>query len=200
MAVIIMASYQNVGYIRVSSLGQNIERQLLDVQLDKTFSDKLSGQNADRPQLIACIDNLREGDVLHVHSIDRLARNLLDLQNIVKQLNAKGVSIIFHKEQLEFNANKDADNMKASMQTLTLQLLGAFAQFERSLIKNRQAEGIANAKAKGIKLGAPSKISEADKLEVIKMCSIKKHDKKAIALQYGISVPLIYKILATVDT
>jgi DNA invertase Pin-like site-specific DNA recombinase len=156
------------------------------VQLDKTFTDKLSGQNADRPQLIACIDHLREGDVLHVHSIDRLARNLLDLQNIVKQLNAKGVSIIFHKEQLEFNANKDADNMKASMQTLTLQLLGAFAQ-------------LANAKAKGIKLGAPSKISEVDKLEVIKMCSIKKHDKKAIALQYGISVPLIYKILATVD-
>ena len=137
--------------------------------------------------------------MLHVHSIDRLARNLLDLQNIVKQLNAKGVSIIFHKEQLEFNANKDMDNMKASMQTLTLQLLGAFAQFERSLIKNRQAEGIANAKAKGIKLGAPSKISETDKLEVIKLCSVKKHDKKAIALQYGISVPLIYKILATVD-
>ena len=137
--------------------------------------------------------------MLHVHSIDRLARNLLDLQNIVKQLNAKGVSIIFHKEQLEFNANKDADNMKASMQTLTLQLLGAFAQFERSLIKNRQAEGIANAKAKGIKLGAPSKISETDKLEVIKLCSVKKHDKKAIALKYGISVPLIYKILATVD-
>jgi len=199
MAVIIMASFQNVGYIRVSSLGQNTERQLLDVKLDKIFTDRLSGQNADRPQLIACIDHLREGDVLHVHSIDRLARNLLDLQNIVKQLNAKGVSIIFHKEQLEFNANKDADNMKASMQTLTLQLLGAFAQFERSLIKNRQAEGIANAKAKGIKLGAPSKISEADKLEVIKMCFIKKHDKKAIALQYGISVPLIYKILATVD-
>lgn len=104
-----------------------------------------------------------------------------------------------YKEQLEFNANKDADNMKASMQTLTLQLLGAFAQFERSLIKNRQAEGIANAKAKGVKLGAPSKISEADKLEVIKLCSVKKHDKKEIALQYGISVPLIYKILATVD-
>ena len=199
MVVIIMASFQNVGYIRVSSFGQNTERQLLDVKLDKTFTDKISGQNVDRPQLIACIDHLRERDVLHVHSIDRLARNLLDLQNIVKQLNAKGVSIIFHKEQLEFNANKDADNMKASMQTLTLQLLGAFAQFERSLIKNRQAEGIANAKAKGIKLGAPSKISEADKLEVIKMCSIKKHDKKAIALQYGISVPLIYKILATVD-
>ena len=200
MAVIIMASFQNVGYIRVSSFGQNTERQLLDVKLDKTFTDKLSGQNADRPQLLACIDHLIEGDVLHVHSIDRLARNLLDLQNIVKQLNAKGVSIIFHKEQLEFNANKDADNMKASMQTLTLQLLGAFAQFERSLIKNRQAEGIANAKAKGIKLGAPSKISEASKLEVIKLCSIKKHDKKEIALQYGISVPLIYKILATVDT
>jgi DNA invertase Pin-like site-specific DNA recombinase len=199
MAVIIMASFQNVGYIRVSSFGQNIERQLLDVQLDKTFTDKISGQNADRPQLIACIDHLRERDVLHVHSIDRLARNLLDLQNIVKQLNAKGVSILFHKEQLEFNANKDVDNMKASMQTLTLQLLGAFAQFERSLIKNRQAEGIANAKAKGIKLGAPSKISETDKLEVIKLCSVKKHDKKAIALQYGISVPLIYKILATVD-
>ena len=72
MAVIIMASFQNVGYIRVSSLGQNTERQLLDVKLDKTFTDKLSGQNADRPQLISCIDHLREGDVLHVHSIGNL--------------------------------------------------------------------------------------------------------------------------------
>ena len=192
-----MANFQNVGYVRVSSVGQNTERQLQDVKLDKIFTDKLSGGNAERPQLIACIDHLREGDVLHVHSIDRLARNLLDLQNIVKELNAKNVSIIFHKEQLEFSANKEADSMKQSMQTLTLQLLGAFAQFEKSLILNRQAEGIANAKAKGIKLGAPSKISEADKLEVIKLCSIKKHDKKAIALQFGISVPLIYKVLAT---
>jgi DNA invertase Pin-like site-specific DNA recombinase len=134
---------------------------------------------------------------LNVHSIDRLARNLFDLQSIVKQLNAKGVSIIFHKEQLEFIANKDeADSMKQSMQTLTLHLLGAFAQFERSLIKQRQAEGLANAKAKGVKLGAPSKITDQQKLEIKEKGKQYKSDKKAIANQYNISLPLVYKILA----
>jgi DNA invertase Pin-like site-specific DNA recombinase len=79
---------QRVGYVRVSSGSQNTDRQLADIELDRTFEEKVSGKNMERPQLQACLSHLREGDVLHVHSIDRLARNLLDLQQIVNGLVA----------------------------------------------------------------------------------------------------------------
>jgi DNA invertase Pin-like site-specific DNA recombinase len=189
---------QNVGYVRVSSASQNVERQLQDVQLDKVFTDKVSGKNIlDRPQLRACLNHLREGDVLHVHSIDRLARNLFNLQELVKELNSKGCSIIFHKEQLEFSANKEADSMKSSMQNLTLHLLGAFAEFERSLIKNRQAEGIANAKLKNTTFGAPKKIADDQRKELIILANDKNNSKKSLAAKFGISTALVYKILAS---
>ena len=100
-------SGSNVGYIRVSSYSQNTDRQLVGVELDKKFTEKASAKNADRPQLEACLEWLRDGDTLHVHSIDRLARNLFDLQKIVGQLTAKRVTVQFHKENLTFSGDSN---------------------------------------------------------------------------------------------
>lgn len=180
----------NIGYIRVSSGSQNSERQLTDLELDATFTDKASGKNTDRPELTKCLAHLRSGDKLHVHSIDRLARNLKDLQEIVGALKIKGVSIHFHKENLIFDASTSSP-----MQELMFQMLGAFAQFERTLIKERQREGIAAAQARGQKLGAPAKLSLSQVAE-IKDLALPGADKSAIAKQFGISRPTLYKILA----
>lgn len=181
---------QHVGYIRVSSASQNTERQLADVQLDRTFTDKASGKDSNRPELSNCLNHLREGDVLHVHSIDRLARNLKDLQTIIETLTHKGVTVKFYKEHLTFEASN-----ASPMQTLMLQMLGAFAEFERTLIKERQREGIEAAKAQGKKLGAPSKLSMEQTIE-LKARVQRGEDKSKIAKAFGISRPTLYKLLA----
>ncbi len=181
---------QNVGYIRVSSTSQNTERQLADVALDRVFTDKASGKDANRPELSNCLEHLREGDVLHVHSIDRLARNLKDLQTIIENLTRKGVTVKFYKEHLTFEAANTSP-----MQTLMLQMLGAFAEFERTLIKERQREGIEAAKAQGKKLGAPAKLTEEQTAE-IKARVEQGDDKSKLAKEYGISRPTLYKLIA----
>jgi len=180
----------NIGYIRVSSTSQNTERQLADVALDRVFTDKASGKDANRPELVNCLEHLREGDFLHVHSIDRLARNLKDLQTIIETLTQKGVTVRFYKEHLTFEAGNNSP-----MQTLMLQMLGAFAEFERTLIKERQREGIEAAKAQGKKLGAPAKLS-AEQTAEIKTLIEQGGDKSKIAKQYGISRPTLYKLIA----
>ncbi len=179
----------NVGYIRVSSISQNTERQLADVELDLTFTDKASGKDTNRPELTNCLNHLRAGDTLHVHSIDRLARNLKDLQETVDALTKKGVTVQFHKECLIF---KGAD--ASPMNTLMLQMLGAFAQFERTLIKERQKEGIEAAKAKGKKLGAPSKLSK-EQIEQLKVRVGNREDKSKIAKEFGISRTTLYNLM-----
>jgi len=178
----------NVGYIRVSSFDQNTDRQLSGIALDKSFEDKASAKDAKRPRLQACLDFLREGDTLHVHSIDRLARNLIDLQQIVDTLTKKGVAVKFHKEKLEFTGKDGA------MQMLLFQVTGAFAQFERSLIRERQREGIAAAKAKGKRLGAPSKL-DPEKLAEIRSKLAQGANKKALAAEYAISRTTLYAAL-----
>ena len=137
------------------------------------------------------MDHLRSGDVLHVHSIDRLARNLKDLQTIVDDLKGKGVSVNFHKENLIFDASTSNP-----MQELMFQMLGAFAQFERTLTMERQREGIQAAKARGQKLGAPAKVTEAQATEIKELCLVVGADKSAIAKKFGISRPTLYKLLA----
>ncbi|TXI06837.1 MAG: recombinase family protein [Pseudomonas monteilii] len=144
----------DVGYIRVSSVDQNTDRQLDGVLVQKTFEEKVSGATMDRPQLQAAMDFCREGDTLHVHSIDRLARSMANLIEIVSTLNAKGVGVRFHKENMLFTGESNP------MQTLMFNMLGAFAQFEREVIKERQREGIAKAKAKGVYQGRPKGIDD----------------------------------------
>jgi DNA invertase Pin-like site-specific DNA recombinase len=179
---------KRVGYIRVSTIDQNTERQLEGVQVDKRFTDKASGKDTKRPHLQAALEYLREGDVLVVHSMDRLARNLDDLRKIVSDLTARGVAVEFVKEQLTFTGEDSA------LSKLLLSVMGAFAEFERSLLKERQREGIALAKAAGIYKGrkrslTPERVSEL-------RGRIKAGEKKAVvAREFGISRETLYSYL-----
>ena len=137
-----------IGYRRVSTHEQNLDRQDIG-QLDKVFEEKISGSSAkQRPELQAMIDFAREGDEVIVWSIDRMARDLRDLQSIIQTLLEKQVSITFIAENLSFTASSNDPFAK-----LQLHLMGAFAEFERSIIRKRQAEGIAKAKARGVYKG-----------------------------------------------
>lgn len=182
---------QQVGYIRVSSSGQNHERQLegIDAELDKVFIEKVSGKDRNRPQLQYCTQYLREGDVLHVLSLDRLGRSLIDLENIVSELVEKGVTVKFHKEQMSFNKENNG-----SMGKLMFQILGAFAEFERNLIKERQSEGIAQAKAKGKHLGRFPKLSEEQRAEVLQAYT-DKESISSIAKRFNVSRGTVYNII-----
>src|ERR1700739_4006299 len=134
---------QRIGYQRVSTVDQNTDRQLDGVGLDKVFTDKASGKDTDRPELSRALDYVRDGDTLVVHSMDRLARNLEDLRRVVRELTGSGVKVEFVKESLTFSGDD------SPMNTLLLSMLGAVAEFERSMILERQREGIAIAKAGG---------------------------------------------------
>lgn len=179
----------NIGYIRVSTLDQNTERQLAGIELHKVFEDKASGKDTKRPALYECLGYLREGDTLFVHSIDRLARNLEDLQRIIRELTGKGVTVRFAKENLSFQAGENNP-----MQTLMFQMLGAFAQFERSLIRERQREGIALAKKEGRPLGRAKALTEMQEKEV-QTRAAQGANKQALAKEYGISRQTLYRIL-----
>lgn len=181
---------KRIGYVRVSSLDQNTARQLDGIALDKVFTDRASGKDTARPELAACLDYLREGDRLLVHSIDRLARNLMDLRWIVDQLTGKGVSVEFCKENLVFSGEGDSP-----MSRLMLNLLASFAEFERSLIRERQREGIALAKLAGRYKGRKPVLNERD-LDVIKGKVIAGVSKARIAREMGVSRQSLYKYLA----
>ena len=179
---------QNVGYIRVSSVDQNTARQLDDIKLDTTFEDHCSGKDTNRPQLQACLRHLRKGDRLHVHSIDRLARSLKDLQTLVEELTDQGISVQFHKENLTFTGDSNP------MHKLMFQMMGAFAEFERSMIRERQREGIAAARKSGKQIGAKPKLTEEQVAEVKKRLDAGEQ-KKTLALEFKISRQTLYNIL-----
>lgn len=132
---------KRIGYRRTSTADQNTARQLEDVPLDKIFEDKLSGKDRNRPQLQACMEFLREGDTLVVHSLDRLGRNVRDLMDIVEELTAKGVTVTFLHPALSFSGDNDSPINK-----LLFLLLAGFAEMERSLLLERMKEGVAIAK------------------------------------------------------
>jgi DNA invertase Pin-like site-specific DNA recombinase len=135
---------QRIGYKRVSTVDQNTMRQLEGVQLDEVFEDKASGKStAQRPALDAMLKHIRKGDVVFCHSMDRMARNLDDLRRIVLSLTSRGIRVEFVKEGLSFTGEDSA------LSKLLLSVMGAFAEFERSLILERQREGISIAKAAG---------------------------------------------------
>lgn len=182
---------QNIGYIRVSSEGQNTTRQLDGIELDKEFTDTMTGSLRTRPQLEECLNYLRTGDTLHVHSIDRLARNLRDLQEIIDGLVCKGINIKFHTENLIFTGDD------SPMSKLTLHLMGAFAEFERTITRSRQREGIDAAKKQGKHLGRP----KLDKTLGTKAKQLKSNGLKIaeISKQMNLSRPSIYKLLASLD-
>lgn len=179
-----------VGYIRVSTTDQNTARQLRDVSLDKIFEDHCSGKDTNRPALRACMEYLREGDTLHCHSIDRLGRSMGDLLRVVEELTGKGISIRFHKENLVFSPEVDADPFSR----LQFQMLAAFSAFERSLMLERQKEGLAAAKAAGKQLGRKPKVSEELKEKALSLLEAGM-DKKAVAAELGLSRTTLYKLI-----
>ena len=175
-----------VGYVRVSTLDQNTDRQLADEQLEKVFTDKVSGKDmANREQLTAMIDFVRIDDVVVVHSMDRLARNLDDLKHIVNKLTTKGVAVQFKKEGLTFTGDDNA------MSKLLLNVMGAFAEFERSLIRERQAEGIAAAKKRGAYKGRRKKLT-AEQVSELRAQVASGHAKTKIARDFKISRETVY--------
>ena len=187
-----MPQGKQVGYIRVSSADQNTARQLQDISLDKVFEDKCSGRDTNRPQLKACLEYLREDDTLHVHSLDRLARNVEDLLAIVRDLTERGVKVIFHKENLTF-APDTPDNSNV-MSRLMLTIMGAIAEFERSLIKERQKEGIVIAKTAGKYRGRPSTITDSLRTEIMQLKAIGV-SVSAIARKFGRTRQWVYRAL-----
>ena len=179
---------QRLGYVRVSTVEQNDARQLAGMVFDRTFADKASGKDTARPQLQAMLDFIREGDHLYVHSMDRLSRSLQDLQGVVKSLTDRGVSITFVKENMTFTG---ADS---PMATLMLQLLGAVGQFERSIILERQREGIAVAKGKGVYKGRKPSL-DADGAAKLRRMVVEGVSKVEIAATLGISRASVYEYL-----
>jgi len=179
---------QRIGYVRVSSFDQHPDRQLEQLDVDRVFTDKASGKDTARPQLQALLDYTREGDTVVIHSMDRLARNIDDLRRIVLNETRRGVRIQFLKENLTFTGED------SPMANLMLSVLGAVAQFERDLIRERQREGIALAKRRGAYRGR-SKALSPDKAHDLR-CRVAAGEKKAhLAREYGISRETLYQYL-----
>lgn len=175
-----------VGYVRVSTDDQNVDRQLDGVSVEKVFADKVSGKNVDRPALQQLLEFVREGDCVVVHSMDRLARNLDDLRKLVSLLTSKQVKVEFVKESLAFTGDD------SPMSMLLLNVMGAFAEFERSLIRERQAEGIAAAKKRGAYKGRRKKLT-AEQVRELRARVAAGEQKAAIARSLGISRETVYK-------
>ena len=179
---------QKIGYVRVSSSDQNTERQLDGLTLDRTFTDKVSGKSIDRPQLQEMLRFVRDGDHLFVHSMDRLARNLIDLRQMVQELTGRGIRITFAKEGLVFNGDD------AAMSVLLLSVMGAVAEFERSILRERQAEGIRIAKMKGVYKGRKMALTD-DQIEEVRRKVVEGVPKAQIAREYKCSRETIYKYI-----
>lgn len=179
---------QRVGYIRVSTFDQSTDRQLDGVQVDRMFTDKASGKDTKRPELKKLLEFVREGDTVIVHSMDRLARNLDDLRGLVQKLTQRGVRIEFAKEGLTFTGED------SPMATLLLSVMGAFAEFERSLIRERQREGIALAKQRGVYRGRKKSLPD-DKIAELRRRTAAGEKKAQLAREFGISRETLYQYL-----
>ena len=179
-----------IGYVRVSSFDQNLARQVDHVQVDKVFTDKASGKDTQRPQLDALLAFVREGDTVVVHSMDRLARNLDDLRRLVQGLTQRGVRIEFIKEHLTFTGED------SPMANLMLSVMGAFAEFERALICERQREGIALAKQRGAYRGRKKALTP-DRVAELRRRAAAGERKAGLAREFGISRETLYQYLKT---
>lgn len=183
----------NVIYMRVSSTDQNLDRQregLAAVQAEKVFQEKASAKTSEgRAELQALLDYIRQGDCVHVWSIDRLARNIVDLENIVSRIKDKGCSVRFHKENLEFSAG-----IANPFNELIFRVLGSFAQFEREIIRERQREGIKIAREQGKYRSCGRKPSlTPEQVTTIRERIATGEKVAALAKEYSISRQTIYE-------
>jgi len=176
-------------YIRVSTILQNTERQLPSVKCDRVYEDKASGKDTEREQFKLMMSNLRKGDVINVHALDRVGRNTKDILNIVEQVKEIGATIKFHNENLTFDGTSND-----LYSDLLLTILSGFAQFERNIILERQREGIAIAKAKGKYKGAKRKLTD-EQLNELKIDFNNGIPKTQIAEKYGITRSYVYQLV-----
>ena len=177
-------------YIRVSTALQNTDRQLRDVACDREYCEKVSAKDTNRSELQAMLSNLRDGDLINVHELSRLARNTRDLLDLVDQIIDAGASIHFHKESLRFDASKKDD----AFQKLMLTMLGAISSFERDLLLERQREGIAIAKESGKYKGRKSKFS-GDEIKAIKEEFNLSTNRAKLARKHDITSSYLYKLV-----
>lgn len=180
----------NVAYVRVSTVEQNEDRQLEALKkhnIDKWFTEKVSGKDTNRPQLKAMLDYVREGDTIYIHDFSRLARSTKDLLDIVEELKAKNVHLVSNKENIDTSTPSGK---------LMLTMIGAIAEFERANLLERQREGIAVAKEKGKYKGG--QVKKIDYTLFDKLYDQYKHreiNKKQFATSLKISRPTLDKLL-----
>lgn len=184
---------ERVGYERVSTAEQSTDRQLAGIEVERTFTDKASGKSTDRPALSEALRYLRDGDTFVIHSMDRLARNLEDLRRTVRELTGRGVRVEFVKEGMTFTGDD------SPMNTLLLSMLGAVAEFERALILERQREGIALAKQRGVYKGRKAKLT-AEKAEELRIRLVAGESATKLAAEYGISRQSVYNYREAKET
>jgi DNA invertase Pin-like site-specific DNA recombinase len=184
-----MGNGQTVGYIRVSSVGQNTARQLDGLTLDQVFTDKCTGSDTNRPALKAMLAHVRKGDTVIVHEISRLARNTADLLALVKQLTDKGVAITFQKEGLTFTGDK-----ASAMNQMLLTMLGAVSAFELAMINERRAEGQAKAREAGKHMGRHAKLAADQVADLCKRAEAGE-SKVELAKEFGISRATLYTVI-----
>ena len=185
------------GYVRVSSTDQNSARQLEalgSIQGIKIFEDKCSGGSINRPQLetlLRCVDS---GDTIVAFSMDRLGRNLDDLRRLVNDLTARGVKVEFKKEGLTFGGDD------TPMSKMMLSIMGAVAEFERSMIRERQREGIDAAMKAGRYRGGRKKVLSEEQQAELKLRIEAGEKKAALAREFGISRESLYCYLGKKKT
>lgn len=183
---------ERVAYRRVSTDSQSLDRQLPDETFDKEFHDHLSANAPHRSGLQRAIEYLRPGDQLIVHSIDRLARSLSDLERLVKFLTDTGVTVEFRMEKLVLKPDSIADPVSKMM----LQIIGSIAEFERSMIKERQREGIAAAIAAGKRFGRPKSLTDSQ----LRSLKAKRGAGKSIRQlqdEFNLSKSTVYRLTRT---
>ena len=191
--VYIAGSVMKIGYVRVSTEEQATDRQLDGLTLDRIYEEKVSGAKRDRQQLQAMLDALRAGDEVFVHEMSRLGRSLIDLKTLVGEITGKGVTLHFLSEGMTFSPAGTSPTDE-----LLFNLLASFAEFERKLLRQRQAEGIAKAKQAGVYAGSAGR---KPKLDVVKVRMAKNllaigNKKKDVAATLGVSRPTLDKALA----
>ena len=181
-----------IGYVRVSTEEQNAERQLDGLSLDRVFTDRASGKDTGRPKLEEMLGYVRLGDTVVVHSMDRLARNLDDLRRIVQDLTGRGVRVEFVHEQLSFTGED------TPMATLLLSVMGAFAEFERALIRERQREGIEIAKRNGVYRGRKRSL-DPEQIVELRRRALSGAPRSQLARDFGVSRETVYQYLRSVE-
>ncbi len=178
-----------LGYIRTSTDHQNTDRQLDGIYCDEIYADQITGGTIDRPELKKMMAFARKGDTVICHQIDRMARSLSDLLWIVETLVKKGVTVKFHKENLTFNGDSDD-----AVSMLMLHMLGAVAQFEKSIINSRVREGVRKAQEQGKYKGRQRTVSKNTVQRILTMSEAGKK-KTEICKELGLSRATVYRYL-----